>query len=74
MGLAGLHCSLRSGLLAIWCDSIPTERGKEDSCVACTHSRDVSTEGTAVCQGGLENPAQKALREGKGPNKAAAQA
>lgn len=58
MGQAGLHCSLRSGLLAFWCDSVPAERGRADSCVACTHSRDVSTEGTAVCRGGVENPVQ----------------
>lgn len=58
MEQAGLHCFLRSGSLAIWCDLIPTERGEEDLCVACTHSRDVSTEGPAMCQRGLENPAQ----------------
>lgn len=58
MGQAGLHCSLHSGSLAIRCDPVPTKRGEEDSCVVCTHSRDVSMEGPAMCQRGLENPAQ----------------
>lgn len=56
MGQAGLRCSLRSGSLAIWCDPVPTKRGEEDSSPSL--SRDVSMEGPAMCQRGLENPAQ----------------